>query len=164
MSLLKLNLGACDHFLAGYLSVDICQPADVVTDLRNPWPWADNSVEAIYAHDVFEHLPDKIFTLNEAHRVLCPGGILDMGVPAIALADGRVNPGAFCDPTHTSYWHQDIQYYFFEEWNKGNQERQRFGPRYGITALFRPQVWMLKEYGQGAELRSKLLGVLEAVK
>jgi SAM-dependent methyltransferase len=158
----KLNLGSNDHRMDGYLSVDIAPPADVITDLRLPWPWPDSSVEAIYSHDCFEHLP-QIHTMNEAWRVLRPGGKLDLAVPAVALADGRVNPGAFCDPTHVSFWSLDTRYYFCEEWNNPQGERGRLGPHYGIKALFRG-TWKLTEYGLPHERRSKLLAILEAVK
>ena len=161
---MRLNLGACDDERAGYLSVDIAPPADVVCDLRERWPWGDSTVEAIYAHDVFEHLPSKIHSMNEAWRVMKPGALLDLAVPCVYLSDGRINPGAFCDPTHVSFWTLDERYYFCEEWNHKFGERGRLGPRYGITALFRPLKWELMEYGIGAERRSKVAAILEAVK
>lgn len=159
----KLNLGCSDTRINGFLGVDVCPPADVVADLRLRWPWEDSSVEEILAHDVLEHLP-QIHGLNEAHRVLRPGGKLNIKVPAIALTDGRVNPGAFCDPTHISWWLPDTRYYFCEEWNNQQGERGRLGPAYGITALFRPLSWELVEYGLPHERRSKMVGIWEAVK
>lgn len=161
---MRLNLGALDHHVPGFLNVDIAPPADIIADLRNPWPWEDSTVDAIYAHDVFEHLPNIVHTMNEACRVLKPGGVLDLAVPAVNLEDGRINPGAFCDPTHVSYWHLDVQYYFSKEWNHPGGERGRFGPAYGITAVFNFRTWKLLEYGEGKERRSKLVGILEAVK
>lgn len=162
---LSLNLGCSDDHRKGWLNVDIAQPADMLVDLaRAPWPWADGSVERILANDVLEHLPSKILAMNEAHRVLEPGGILELAVPCVYLADGRVNPGAFADPTHQTFWTFDDQYYFCEAWNNPQGERGRLGPAYGITALFRPQRWQLIEYGEKHERRSKILGVLEAVK
>lgn len=160
----RLHLGCSDDHKPGYLNVDQCPPADEIADLRKPWPWADSSVAEILAHDVFEHLPSKIHTLNEAHRVLRPGGTLDLWVPCVYLSDGRVNPGAFADPTHTSFWTMDDRYYFCEAWNNSQGERGRLGPAYGITALFRPLKWELYEYGSGVERRSKVRAILEAVK
>lgn len=123
---LKLNLGCSDSHLPGFLNVDLCEPADVVTDLSKPWPWPDSSVEAITAWDIFEHLPNKKFTMNEAHRVLVWGGRLDLFVPT---TDGR---GAFQDPTHQSFWTPNDLFYWcdqFAEW-------KRFRKAYGITARF----------------------------
>jgi SAM-dependent methyltransferase len=160
----RLNLGCSDDHKPGYVNVDQAPPADQIVNLAEPWPWPDSSVDEILAHDVFEHLPSKIRTLNEAHRALKPGAFLDLWVPLVSLSDGRVNPGAFCDPTHTSFWTMDDRYYFCEEWNNPQGERGRLGPAYGITALFRPLMWELFEYGEGVERRSKLRAVLAAIK
>lgn len=160
---MKLNLGASDDHRSGYVSVDRVAPADVVHDLNTPWPWADSSVEEIYAHDIFEHLP-KIHAMNEAWRVLEPGGLLDLAVPCVYLTDRTVNPGAFADPTHISFWTEDDIYYYGAAWNNPQNERGRLGPAYGITALFRPLKWGLVEYGQGRERRSKIMALLKAVK
>lgn len=107
----------------------------------------------------------QIHCLNEAWRVLKPGGMLDFKVPAFCLADGKsFNPGAVCDPTHRTFWHEDFRYYFCEEWNHPRGERGRLGPGMGITALFRPHTVRTIDYGEGREKRSKLVAVLEAIK
>jgi SAM-dependent methyltransferase len=160
---LRLNLGCCDDHRAGYVNVDCAPPADRIADLNERWPYEDSSVDEIYAHDVFEHLHSKVWAMNEAHRVLKPGGLLDLAVPCVMLADGSVNPGAFADPTHRTFWTVDDRYYFNEEWNNPQGERGRLGPAYGITALFRGE-WRAVEYGEGAERRSKIIARLEAVK
>ena len=186
------------------------QPAD----LNAPWPWPDSSVEHIVANDVFEHISGigftawlgkddlgnaamrfsagvspKIHVLNEAHRVLVPGGLLEFSVPCVYLidADGRpngINPGAFADPTHVSYWTWDDQFYFAEQFNHAGGERGRMGPDYGITAVFRfPKIvettrgwetaigqpdpellWKITRYGNGRAQRTKLIARIKAVK
>ncbi len=160
---LRLNLGSSDDRRPGFVSVDRCPPADVIADLNQRWPWHDSTVDEIYAKDIFEHLP-KIHAMNQAYRVLKPGGILEVIVPCVHLTDGRVNPGAFADPTHISFYTLDDRYYYCEEWNNNKGERGRLGPAYGITALFRLKKWELVEYGRGPELRSKIFGLLEALK
>lgn len=123
---MRLNLGACDRRLAGFLSVDRVPPADVVTDLEQAWPWADSSVDEIVAFDIFEHLRDKRHTMNELWRVLVPGGKATIEVPTVR------GVGAVCDPTHQSYWSVgDFEYY-----EKGNFARERFRSSYGIVADF----------------------------
>lgn len=132
--MLKLNLGCADDFRVGFVNVDrYCHHWEkrpgcefALADLSEPWPWPDNSVEFIFARDIFEHLPNKILTMNEAWRVLRPGGRVEIIVPT---TDGR---GAFQDPTHTSYWTpNDLTYY-----SETGFERQRLGDAYGIKARF----------------------------
>ncbi len=148
---LKLNLGCSDSHRQGFLNVDLCEPADVVADLSKPWPWATSSVTEIAAWDIFEHLPSKLHTMNEAHRVLVPGGRLDLFIPT---TDGR---GAFQDPTHVSFWTPNDLFYFCEEW----QEWQRFHKSYGITAHFKTISSEHREYPNKVW---KLRAILEAVK
>ena len=185
---MKLNLGCSDDHKVGYVNVDRVEPADEVADLNYPWPWGNSSVDEIYAHDVFEHISSpyargKIWAMNEAHRVLKPGGILDLAVPCVSLLDGTVNPGAFADPTHASFWTWDDIFYFSEQFNTRAGERGRLGPAYGITALFRaPRMerddragwfvaghnkglaWFIRQTGHGQERRAKIIARLEAVK
>jgi predicted SAM-dependent methyltransferase len=124
---LRLNLGCSDAHRKGWLNVDLCEPADVVADLSELWPWATSTVDEIAAWDIFEHLPSKLRTMNEAHRVLKPGGRLDLRVPT---TDGR---GAFQDPTHVSFWTPNDLFY----WCENYAEWQRFHVAYGITARFK---------------------------
>lgn len=200
MSDIRLNLGASDDAKPGFLSVDIAPPADVVCDLREPWPWKDGEVAEIYAKDVAEHIGSgyrvkktyesnygtlggiigqvltdveivpyngMIHFMNEAHRVLEPGGILELIVPCY--------PGeaAFCDPTHAwPLWTSSTRYYFDERWNHPRGERGRLGPTMaqGITALFRTiggrsgPDWTPIAYAPDAPERRKLFLRLEAVK
>lgn len=127
---MRLNLGAADRHFPGYLSVDIAPPADVVADLREPWPWGDSSVDEILAYDVIEHLPDKRHTMNEMWRVLKPGARATIQVP-----DASEGDGAFCDPTHISFWTRSS----FEYFAIGVFERERFrnSEYYGVRADFR---------------------------
>lgn len=169
---MKLHLGCSDDFRPGFINVDQSEPADQIVDLCEPWPWGDGIVDYILAHDVAEHIDNlryrgnkgKIWFLNEAHRVLKAGGTLDIWVPTVSLSDGTINPGAFADPTHVSFWTNDDKYYFCEEWNNLQGERGRLGPAYGITALFKIRSWQVSDYGNPGERRSKLRAMLEAVK
>lgn len=148
---MRLNLGCSDAHVAGFLNVDLCPPADIIADLSQaPWPWEDSSVEFIRAHDVIEHLPDKIRTMNEIWRVLQPKGQAEIVVPT---TDG---PGAFQDPTHVSFWHRRSFLYF----ESGCPYRERFAKSYGIKAAFR----VLRENIQATQDGPKLTILLEAVK
>jgi SAM-dependent methyltransferase len=74
-----------------------------------PWPIEDGTVEEIHASHMMEHVPagaDRIAVMNEAWRVLRPGGTFEIRVPMF--------PGwqAIADPTHVSYWVPQSFYYF----------------------------------------------------
>ena len=100
-----VDLGGAIGCPEGYESYDR-HNADIVGDLNNDWHLGDNSVGLLRAHDAIEHFKDPIHTMNEAHRVLAHGGVFDVLVPS---TDGV---GAFCDPTHVSYWnYRSFRYY-----------------------------------------------------
>lgn len=148
---MRINLGCSDSHVAGFVNVDICQPADVIADLTQTWPWEDNSVDVIRAHDVFEHLRGKIHTFNEAYRVLKNGGLIDMIVPT---TDGR---GAHQDPTHTEYFNPNSLFYL----EYGNPHNTRFAKAYGMKHQFRI---VSQRHELLADQVWKLTAVLEAVK
>ena len=129
-----INIGCLDNFKEGFINVDKIAFSEAeaerynarTMDLNFPWLFADSSADYILALDIIEHLHDKTFTMNEAWRVLKPGGILEILVP---VTDG---PGAFQDPTHHTYWNRNSFFYY----EKGNPHRVRFGKAYGIKAEF----------------------------
>lgn len=89
-----------------FTGVDINANADVCADLNQTWPFADNSIGVVYAHDALEHLRSALHTMSEIHRVLAPGGWLISDTPS---TDGR---GAFQDPTHVSFWNSNSFWYY----------------------------------------------------
>lgn len=91
----------------GYEGADLYHgQGDLKVDLNEPWPWADNSVGVIRAFDAVEHLKSPIHTMNEAWRVLAHGGFFIIQVPSTA------GEGAWCDPTHVSFWNaRSFRYY-----------------------------------------------------
>lgn len=147
---MKLNLGCSDRLMPGFTNVDICPPADMIVDLSGVWPWEDSTIEHIRAWDIIEHLPDKIRTMNEAWRVLRPGGRFEVVVPT---TDG---PGAWQDPQHVSFWNRNSFFYY----TAGDAHRERFGKAYGVIARFKVIAEKLERPG-GV---SKLSILLEAVK
>jgi glycosyltransferase involved in cell wall biosynthesis len=146
----RLNLGCADAHIAGMCNVDRTAPADQIADLRFSWPWSDSSVEFIRAHDIIEHLPDRIHTMNEIWRVLRPGARIEIAVPT------TLGTGAFQDPTHVSYWNRRSFLYF----EAGNPYRERFAQAYGITAAF----CVISEEACESVDGERLTIVLEAVK
>ncbi len=101
----KLDLGSQFDAWDRFETVDLIN-ADICTDLNEAWPFEDNSVGVLRASHIFEHLKDPVHTMNEAYRVLAPGGWLFVDVPS---TDGR---GAFQDPTHVSFWNENTFWYY----------------------------------------------------
>jgi SAM-dependent methyltransferase len=124
----KLNLGSANVALKGFVNADLV-PAEgiVVADLTKPWPWQDSSIDYVRASHVIEHLPDKIFTMNELWRVLKSGARADIVVPT---TDG---PGAWQDPTHVSFWNRRSFLYY----EAGSPYRDGLAHQYQIKAKFR---------------------------
>src|SRR6185369_13096159 len=80
-----------------------------IADLEQDWPFATDSVGALRAHDLIEHIHNPIHFMNEAYRVLQHGGLLLIEVPS---TDGR---GAFQDPSHVTFWNSNSIWYYTRE-------------------------------------------------
>lgn len=174
---MKLNLGASDRHIEGFISVDIAPPADQIVDLSGPWPWKDSSAEEVLAYDVCEHIATlakegyapgipwalwrqvdgRIHFMNELWRVLQPGARVTIETPNASRGCGY-----FQDPTHVSPWCLSTFKYF----EHGAFARERLGDAYGIKARFK--VWSIEEFetsGEDARERAwKIRAVMEAVK
>ena len=70
---------------------------DVLADLRRGLPFADGSVDRVYAVHVLEHVIDLVPVLNELHRILADDGVLHV------LSPHWRSIGAVADPTHVKY-------------------------------------------------------------
>ena len=166
---MKLNLGANDRRIEGFISVDIAPPADQIVDLSELWPWQDSSVDEVMALDVCEHIDTtevdgwgmpisgRIHFMNELHRVLKPGARATIETPNAAKGSGFIQ-----DPTHVSPYCLSTFKYF----EHGAFAHSRLAKSYCITAAFK--VIELSEYEcSGEDAREtvwKIKAVLEAVK
>lgn len=100
----KVNLGAGTDIQPAWINVDMVdlEGIDVIHNLmKYPWPFDDNTVSHIRAIDVLEHLPPYIGDqhgvisfIEEAHRILQPGGELYIQTP------GWRAEFLWIDPTH----------------------------------------------------------------
>jgi SAM-dependent methyltransferase len=123
----RLNLGSGEIVLRDFINVDLFpHPGTVHADLTKRWPWDDDSVDYVRASHIIEHLPDKIFTMNELWRVLKPGGRSHISVPTTEGA------GAWQDPTHVSFWNRR-SFLYFED---GGTYHAAYAKSYGIQARF----------------------------
>jgi len=98
---MKLNMGCGHNKVDGWVNVDLfpeCAP-DVVCDLESlPWPWPDDSVEAVLFNHSLEHLGQNTRTflgmMQELYRVCRNGAEIQINVPH-PRHDDFIN-----DPTH----------------------------------------------------------------
>ena len=124
---MRLNLGCGDTPMAGWINVDLFPgPGVQIVDLRERWPWGDSTVNAVRAWHLFEHLPDRVHTMNELWRIMAPDAVAEIQVPTV---DGVA---AFSSPTHVSFWHRQTFWHFEDK----KIHRERWGARDGVIARF----------------------------
>ena len=113
-----LHIGSGSRVLPGAETVDILAlpGVDIVHDLDVfPWPYADNSFDLIYGHNVFEHLEDQIATMEEFWRILKPQGRIVLTVPYFRSVD------AFTDSTHEHFFTSRSLNYFIDAKNSQSE-------------------------------------------
>ena len=85
----SLNVG-CGHVgFDGWINVDLdsaAKAADILVDVTDGIPVADESCQFIYNEHFLEHLTveDGLCFLNECHRILRPGGVLRVAMPSVS--------------------------------------------------------------------------------
>lgn len=115
---MKLDIGCGKKKREGFTGVDQypMEGVDVVLNVgEEPWPWADGSAEEIHASHFLEHLTPKqrIHFMNEAYRVLQPGG------KATIITPHWCNYRAYGDMTHQ--WPPVSEMFYFylsHDWRK----------------------------------------------
>jgi SAM-dependent methyltransferase len=119
----RLDVGSGGRHLPGYVSLDKDKATrpDVIADMETGLPFGDNAFDEVRAHHILEHIhtEKKTFVMYEAWRVLKPGGVLDIEVPAFPFVQ------AVMDPTHVSFWVRESYWYF----EAGNRFRDAFAAR-----------------------------------
>lgn len=79
---------------------------DVIAHLERGLPFADDSVDQVYAIHVLEHVHDLLHLMNEVHRVLRRDGVLHVMVPHWQCVN------AVADPTHCRLFHRQTFKFF----------------------------------------------------
>lgn len=152
---MKLNLGCANILLPDFVNVDVGPPADTIADLSLLWPWETSSVTQVIAHDIIEHVADRIHFMNELHRVMGNGARVEIITPNASRGAGYAQ-----DPTHKSMWClNSFQYY-----QEGSFAVGRLSGLYGITARFNIIEIGETPYQDAYEEVWKIRVVLEAVK
>jgi SAM-dependent methyltransferase len=96
--------------------------ADVLCDLdRFPYPFRNDSFDALQAVHVIEHVSDVLRTMEEFHRLVRGGGRVRLTTPHYT------DFSSFCDPTHR--WHLNsfsFRYFGEDHGGFGYYSRARF--------------------------------------
>jgi len=125
----NINLGCGNNYKEGWCNVDIgsCRK-DINHNLQTfPWPIPDNVADNIVAAHLVEHIEKKIVIpfMREVHRVLKPGGIIEIYCPYY------LSKNAFTDFTHELFITEDTFSYFCQ-----NGKHRSYGKIYGIDFEF----------------------------
>jgi SAM-dependent methyltransferase len=122
----------------GYTPIDhdpiVKRDGGICCNLDGRWDLGDQSVGLLRAYDAIEHLRSPLHTMSEAYRVLAPGGVMMISVPS---SNGV---GAFCDPTHVSFWNKlSFRYYA----NPGFARYVKFNGSFQVAKLIEwfPSEW-----------------------
>ncbi len=114
-----LHIGCGHDKLPGAVGMDMLSLPEVDT-VHNldivPWPLKDASFDVIFGHSVLEHVTDIVGFMDEAWRVLAPGGRLIVAVPYFRSTD------SFTDITHKHFFTSESMEYFFEN----NSSKSKF--------------------------------------
>lgn len=103
-----LNLGCGTDIRPGHVNLDVAAlpGVDVVHDLGElPLPFDDARFDAVVCKDILEHL-DYPPVLRELHRILRPGGRLEITSPHFT------SRAAYLDPTHRTSFSIDTLRFF----------------------------------------------------
>jgi SAM-dependent methyltransferase len=107
----KLNLGCGESKKPGYLNLDWQEAVhpDVVHDLNQlPYPFADATFDIIEASHVIEHLDRPFTVMKELHRILKPGGVLQVRVPHFSRGFTHAEHAHGFDVTFPLYFNKDF--------------------------------------------------------
>jgi predicted SAM-dependent methyltransferase len=116
-SQLKLHLGSGQKNKAGWVNIDFDSSADLRLDLREPFPFGDASVTAIYSEHLVEHIDYPLgmnHLLAESLRVLAPGGVFTTGVPDLGEALEQYRSGEL--PLLLRRWEADPDHQWVDPW------------------------------------------------
>lgn len=130
--LLKLDLGCGKRPKEGHYGVDHADlpGVDIMTSLEAPLSGLpDNSVAGITTRHTMEHIVNFLPLLQEIHRIVVPGGTVDVEVPHFS------NPYGFSDPTHVRFFGLYTFHYFSDEIDQ---------PRKPVPNFYIPQRFVIQ--------------------
>lgn len=127
---MKLNIGSGFKRIDGYLNVDYDSNVnpDFVVDLeKGILPFDDDSVDAVIAHHILEHIGENFLTfMKELYRVCKDGTVIDIEVPH------HRHENFFGDPTHKRPITVDVLRKFSKKYNRWHIENHNSYSGFGL--------------------------------
>ena len=93
----KIEFGSNGRKMPGWICTDID-----TADIRKPFKWSDDSCSELHISHCLEHVnsAEAIAFLKEAFRILQPGGVIRIIVPAVGTHMSRAHVVNLLDHSH----------------------------------------------------------------
>ncbi len=149
----RLHLGCGNRVWPGWINIDRyqhdapdgCPPDFWCCDVNFDLPMVeDASVDYVFSEDFLEHLPPdrRVAVMNEIHRVLVPGGVMEHYVPNAGSRND------FGSPTHLSHWNLQTFEHFDVESHRWAKDRGFEGIQGGFRKVSADLLnWQVEEDG-----------------
>ncbi len=122
-----LDVGCGPYKIPGAVGIDqqLWPGVDVVYNLeRYPWPFADGAFERVICRHSLGHLSDVVKAIEEIHRVLRPGGRVEIVAPHFS------SDNAFVDPTRRAFFgYRSMDYFCANSDGKYRYTQRQFALR-----------------------------------
>jgi hypothetical protein len=126
---MKINIGAGSNHYEGFLNCDYdpLSNADYIFDLEHDrYPFEDNTIEAVIAHHVLEHMGEGFFhCMKEVYRICKHGATVDIRTPH------HRHDHFLIDPTHRRAITVDGLKLFSKKYNQHCREKEYAASRLG---------------------------------
>jgi predicted SAM-dependent methyltransferase len=109
-----LNLAGADHLIPDTLTADVIAHADAFVDMREPLPFPDLSIDAIFCEEGIEHIAKApaVALLQECFRVLKPGGAIRISTPDLDYFCARTLGHNDCDEINELFYGHHHHYLY----------------------------------------------------
>ena len=154
----KINLGCGENKKHGYLNIDYrkeAEPDVLMTIGKDRFPFDDNSIDEIFAHNSLEHFDNFLFVVQEMGRVSKNGCIWKITLPyATSTLFNLINP------YHLNPFFTENTFRFWDDIYK-REQTDNFNLRITKTDfVYNESLWGKHTQQEWEKLRNKYLNVV----